>query len=268
MKRFFVMALILILTGSFVSLSAQQTLTRFAVVDMEQIIAAYPENSRPSREQIISVISRAAQREVYSMVLDRNVPGIIWLSPAVRLDDIDITERVVAMIRSRPFTPTNNPTTITNFAFVDMSRLSSDIASRLDAVRNYNQNEERLQAELNSQFTELREIIASIAEAQEEGRRPREIRDLENQRDDKIREIAQFRAASEAELERERRRIAELDTQLRPFGNAVRPVAESMGITMVMARNSPGILWIASNVNVNRFDITGRVIEQISSGGR
>ena len=264
MKRILLSAVFLII--AFASISAQQTITRFAVVDMEQINAAY-ENSVPTREQIIDVIRRAAQSQAITMVLDRNAPGIIWLSPAVRLDDIDITERVVAMIRSRTYTPTNTATTLTRFAVVDMNRLFSGYAVQSENAMSFLEKREQIQAEIERQTAELREIIENLNLAQQEGRQ-RDIRTLENQRDQKIRAIQNYIASSNAELERERERMVQIESRFRYFvTNSIRPYAESQGITMVMARDAPALLWFSSAENINRFDITGRVIEHISSGG-
>ena len=259
MKHIFLTAVFLFAALFF--LSGQQTITRFAVVNMEEINEAYG-NTEPTNDQIIAVIRRVAQSQAITMVLDRNAPGIIWLSPAVRLDDIDITDRVVALIRSRPFTPTNNAITLTRFAFVDMNRLFSGYAAQSENARTFFEKRQQIQAEIERQTAELREIMENLNLAQQEGRQ-RDIRNLENQRNQKIRSIQNFIATSNAELERDRERMSEAENRFRNFvANSIRPVAESQGITMVMARDAPALLWIRPDFNINRHDITGRVINR------
>ena len=263
MKRFFTMTLLL--AGAFISLSAQTT-PRFAVVDMNRIIAAYDGQTEPARDQIINVIRQAAEsRPAFAIVLDRDNPGILWLSPAVKLDQVDITDRVTARILSRPYAASLEPHTFTTFFVVDMNRLFSSVfAEQSEAARAFIEKQSRIQEAIERQTRELQELNDSLVTAQEEDNRI-QIRNLENQIRTKTQSIQNYIRTSFAELGRDRGRLREQENKFESavFNTIDRIMEGHKDIMMVMDRNAQGILWLSSAVNINRFDITNRVIERL-----
>ncbi|MCL1814926.1 MAG: OmpH family outer membrane protein [Treponema sp.] len=148
---------------------------------------------------------------------------------------------------------------ITRFAVVDMNRVMAAFAEQSTEFKAFSDKRNTVQAEIEKQAKELQELNTKLAEAQEEGKKD-QIRTLENQIRTKTQAAKNYYDRMIAELEKDRQQLQKNNTFMARVNNAIRVVAESEGFSMVLSRETAGILWYSPSV-----DITNKVIARIRS---
>ena len=148
---------------------------------------------------------------------------------------------------------------ITRFAVVDMSRVAAAFADQSTEAKAFNEKRDRVQAEIDKQNKELQELNSKFTEAQEEGKKD-QARTLESQIKTKTQTLQTYIKNAFSDLERERDRLLKNDTFMTQINTVIKAVGESEGYSMILSKDSPGILWYSPSV-----DITNRVIERIRS---
>ncbi|MDR2181287.1 MAG: OmpH family outer membrane protein [Treponema sp.] len=144
---------------------------------------------------------------------------------------------------------------ITKFAIVDMAKVYTTFFNESRAVQDFNQKSARVQAEINRLNEELIDLKAKLAEAQKNGNRD-QVRSLESQVNQKTRIIQEYYQSTYAELELERKRLAQSDSFKTQMESAIKSLAESEGISMVLSKQEiAGILWYSPSV-----DLTNKLI--------
>ena len=151
---------------------------------------------------------------------------------------------------------------ITRFAVVDMSRVATAYADQSPDAKAFTERRDRVQAEIDKQNKELQELTAKLTEAQENENQS-QIRSLENQIKTKTQTLQTYIKNNFAELEKERERLFNNNTFMNQITAIIRSVAESEGVSMVLSRDNPGVLWYSPSV-----DITNKVIERIRAARR
>ena len=149
--------------------------------------------------------------------------------------------------------------TITRFAVVDMNRVASAYASQSPEFRAFTEKRDKVQAEIEKQNKELQELNVRLAEAQENENKS-QIRNLENQVRTKTQVLQTYIKNNFAELEAEQDRLLNNEAFKTQLTNIIRAVAESEGISMVLRKDDPAILWNSPSV-----DITSKVLERVRS---
>ena len=152
---------------------------------------------------------------------------------------------------------------LTRFAVVDLTKVYTAFFRESRAVRDWEERSARVQQEIDRMNRELLEIRSKYADAVAEGdqtlalRLEREI----NQRTEFLREYYNIKTA---ELESQRRVLAQSGSFLEQVHGEIRFIAESEGYSMVMnLKESAGILWFSPTV-----DITDKVIQNLLSKSR
>ena len=146
---------------------------------------------------------------------------------------------------------------ITRFAVVDMNRILAIYTDRMPEFRAFAEKREKFQAEVEMQTNELQELQAKLAEAQENGNKS-QINNLEKQVQAKTQALQTYVTKNMAELEKEREQLLKNQALMNQINGIIRAVAESEGVSMVLAKDNPGVIWYSPSV-----DITNKVIERI-----
>jgi outer membrane protein len=149
---------------------------------------------------------------------------------------------------------------ITKFAVIDMAKVYTTFFNESRAAQEFNQKSAKVQAEINRLNEELIDIKAKLAEAQKNNNRD-QIRSLESQVNQKTKVIQDYYQSATAELELERKRLAQSDTFSRQMEGAIKTLAESEGVSMVFSKQEiTGMLWYSPSI-----DITNKLIAALRS---
>ena len=147
---------------------------------------------------------------------------------------------------------------LTRFAVVDLPRVYLAFFSESRAVRDFEDQSARVQAEIDRMTAEIQNLRVSQVNARAQGSNEQALR-LEseiNRRSDYLREY--YRTMTE-ELEGIKSRLTQSETFLSQVYDEIRYVAESEGYTMVLnLRENNGILWYSPAV-----DITDKIIQSL-----
>ena len=147
---------------------------------------------------------------------------------------------------------------LTRFAVVDLPRVYIAFFSESRAVRDFEDQSARVQAEIDRMTAEIQNLRVSQVNARAQGNNEQALRfETEiNRRSDYLREY--YRTMTE-ELERIKNGLSQSGTFLDQVYDEIRYVAESEGYSMVLnMRENTGILWYSPTV-----DITDRVIQNL-----
>jgi Skp family chaperone for outer membrane proteins len=148
--------------------------------------------------------------------------------------------------------------TITRFAVVDMNRIIAIYTEPLPESKAFIEKREKFNAEVEKQTKELQEVKDKLTEAQEKGNK-NQIKTLETQVQTKTQSLQTYIRTTMAELERDREQILKNNEALvRRITTTIRAVAESEGVSMVLAKDNPAILWHSNSV-----DLTNKVLERL-----
>ncbi|MDR0448362.1 MAG: OmpH family outer membrane protein [Treponema sp.] len=146
---------------------------------------------------------------------------------------------------------------------LDSNRIFPIITANIPEFRAYNEKRARYDAEKEKKENELRELRASmiVLEAEPQSRnRDQNIRNMQNQINVKRKVYLDYVQANSAELEREEQQLKENRTFRNRLTAAVEEVAKTEGISLVLDKSQPEILWAQFD---RTFDITQKVIDQI-----
>ena len=148
--------------------------------------------------------------------------------------------------------------TITRFAVVDMNRIIAIYTDPLPESKAYLEKREKFTAEVEKLTKELEELKEKLTEAQEKGNK-NQIKTLETQVQTKTQAREAYVRTSRAELERDREQILKNNEALvRRITTAIQAVAQTEGVSMVLAKDNPAILWHSNSV-----DLTNKVLERL-----
>ena len=153
---------------------------------------------------------------------------------------------------------------LTRFAVVDLPKVYVAFFSESRAVRNFEDQSARVQAEINRMTAEIQNLRAQLVTAQAQGNQELAFRiDGEiTRRTDFLRE---YHRTMTTQLETLRNNLAQGDGFLEQVYDEIRFIAESEGFSMVLnMTENTGILWFSPTV-----DITDRLIRNlIEKSGR
>jgi len=136
---------------------------------------------------------------------------------------------------------------LTRFAVVDMNRVHSVFFMESGPVRALEVRAAEIQAEINRRTQEIQGLQAEMANAVGAAEQ-RRFQDEIRSRTEALRD---FHATRTAELEAERRELAQTDAFMRDIYNDIRFVAEREGFSMVFdLRQTPGLLWFSPTVDI------------------
>ncbi|MDR0388855.1 MAG: OmpH family outer membrane protein [Spirochaetaceae bacterium] len=149
---------------------------------------------------------------------------------------------------------------LTRFAVVDLPRVYTAFFRDSRAVREYEERSARVQAEVDRMNQEIQNLRSSYVDAEAQGDRERALR-LESEMYRKSEFLREYYQAKTAELEDQRRRLAQSNSFLQQVMDEIRFIAESEGYSMVLnLKENTGIIWYSPTV-----DITEKVIQNLRS---
>ena len=152
---------------------------------------------------------------------------------------------------------------LTRFAVVDLPKVYVAFANESRAVRNFEEQSARVQAELDRMTAEIQNLRSQHVNAQAQGNHEQALRiEAEiNRRTDFLREYHRTRTA---ELETMRNRLTQGGGFLEQIYDEIRFIAESEGFSMVLnLTDNKGILWFSPTV-----DITDKLINNLMNNTR
>jgi outer membrane protein len=147
---------------------------------------------------------------------------------------------------------------LTRFAVVDLPRVYMSFFRESRAVRDFEAQSARVQAEIDRMTAEIQTLRVNQVNAQAQGNQEQALRyEAEiNRRSDFLKEYYKTKTA---ELESARNKLAQSGAFLEQVYDEIRYVAESEGYTMVLnVKENTGILWYSPTV-----DITDKIIRSL-----
>jgi Skp family chaperone for outer membrane proteins len=176
---------------------------------------------------------------------------------------------------------------ITRFAVVDMAKILKEVVPNSKAISDrqtkfdsdrvsHEENTKKLMTDTAKLNEELESLKTQLSEAQEANEKSTVIRGIENQIKAKEQEMRNFFESGrnalnrEAErLERERKNLEDDRQKLitpeirQQIYKNIQDVAGREGYSMVLDKDTPGVMWYSFEV-----DITNLVITRLKGGGR
>jgi outer membrane protein len=152
---------------------------------------------------------------------------------------------------------------LTRFAVVDLPKVYSVFFRESRVVREFEERSANIQAEINKMTREIQELRARRVDLAQKGDQEGALR-LENEIYRKQEFLKEYYTVKTAELEDQRRRLAQSDSFLEQVYSEIRSIAESEGYTMVLnSKENTGIIWFSPTV-----DITDKVIQNLAGSSR
>ena len=152
---------------------------------------------------------------------------------------------------------------LTRFAVVDLNKVYAAFFRDSRIVRDWEERSARVQQEIDRMNREILETRSKHADAVAEGDQVLALR-LEREINSKSEFLREYFNVKTAELEDQRRRLAQSGSFLEQVHGEIRFIAESEGYSMVLnLKESAGILWFSPTV-----DITDKVIQNLLSKSR
>jgi outer membrane protein len=147
---------------------------------------------------------------------------------------------------------------LTRFAVVDLPRVYTNFFRDSRAVREFDERSARTQAEIDSMTGEIQCLIKSQLDAEARGDQEQALR-LQNEVYRKSEFLREYYQVKTAELEDQKRRLAQSNSFLEEVYDEIRFIAESEGYSMVLnLKENTGILWYSPTV-----DITDKLIQNL-----
>jgi outer membrane protein len=147
---------------------------------------------------------------------------------------------------------------LTRFAVADLPRVYLAFFRESRAVREYEEQSARVQAEVDRMTREIQELRSRRLSAETSGDRTQALR-LENEINRNSEFLNEFFRVKTAELENIRNNLTRSDTFLRQVNDEIRIIAESEGYSMVLnLKENTGVLWFSPTV-----DITDKLIQNL-----
>ena len=147
---------------------------------------------------------------------------------------------------------------LTRFAVVDLPKVYLAFFRESRAVRDFEDQSARVQAEIDRMTAEIQNLRISQVNAQAQGNQEQALRyDMEiSRRSDFLKEYYKTKTA---ELETIKNRLTQSGAFLEQVYDEIRYVAESEGYSMVLnMKENTGILWYSPTV-----DITDKIIQNL-----
>ena len=152
---------------------------------------------------------------------------------------------------------------LTRFAVVDLPKVYNAFFRDSRVVREFEERSARVQAEIDRMTKEVQELKSRQADAVLEGNQTLSLR-LENEIYQKSEFLKEYFTTKTAELEDQRKKLAQSGPFLEQVYSEIRFIAESEGYSMVLnLKENTGILWYSPTV-----DITDKLIQNLLSKSR
>jgi len=153
--------------------------------------------------------------------------------------------------------------TLARVAVVNLPRVYQEFFRDSQAVRDFEARSARLQSDIDRMTREIMTLRSRHADAIMQDNQTEMIR-LETEINRRTENLRNFHQARTAELENERRRLAQSDSFLNEVHDEIRLVAERGGFTHVInIAETPGLVWFNS-----AFEITDSVIQGLRNRAR
>ncbi|MDR2184090.1 MAG: OmpH family outer membrane protein [Treponema sp.] len=146
---------------------------------------------------------------------------------------------------------------MTRFAVVDLSRVYTTFFRDSRAVREFEEQSARVQAEINRLNAEIQELRSNQVNAETRGDREQSLR-LQNEIYRKSEFLREYFQVKTAELEDKKNKLAQSNSFLEQVNDEIRYIAESEGYSMILKKDNTGIVWYSATV-----DITDKVIQNL-----
>jgi len=149
---------------------------------------------------------------------------------------------------------------LTRIAVVDLPKVYSAYFRESRIVREFEERSAAIQAEIDKMTREIQELRAKRIDLVNQGDQTGALR-LENEIYRKSEFLKEYYAVKTAELEDQKRKLAQSDSFLEQVYGEIRSIAESEGYTIVL--NPKEIIWYSPTV-----DITDKVIQNLANRSR
>jgi len=152
---------------------------------------------------------------------------------------------------------------LTRFAVVDLPKVYSAFFRDSRAVREFEERSARVQTEIDRMTKEIQELRSKHADVVLSGDQTQSLR-LENDINRKSEFLREYYATKTAELEDQRKKLAQSGSFLEQVYGEIRFIAESEGYSMVLnLKENKDILWYSPTV-----DITDKLIQNLLEKSR
>ncbi len=149
---------------------------------------------------------------------------------------------------------------LTRFAVVDLPKVYTAFFRDSRTVREFEERSALVQAEIDKMTREIQELRSKRIDLVNQGDQTGALR-LENEIYRKSEFLREYYTVKTAELEDQRRKLAQSDSFMEQVYGEIRSIAESEGYSMVM--NLKDAIWYSPTV-----DITDKVIQNLVSKTR
>jgi outer membrane protein len=144
---------------------------------------------------------------------------------------------------------------LTRFAVIDLPKVYTAFFRESRPVRELEERAALVQAEIDKMTREIQELRSRRVDLVSRGDQTGALR-LENEIYNKQEFLREYYTVKTAELEDQRRKLAQSDSFLEQVHNEIRSVAESEGYTLVLPIKD--VIWYSPTV-----DITDKVIQNL-----
>jgi outer membrane protein len=149
---------------------------------------------------------------------------------------------------------------LTRIAVVDLPKVYSAYFRESRIVREFEERSSAIQTEIDKMAREIQDLKSKRIDLVRQGDQAGALR-LENEIYRKEEFLKEYYTVKTAELEDQRRRLAQSDSFLEQVYGEIRNIAESEGYTIVL--NPKDIIWYSPTV-----DITDKVIQNLANRSR
>jgi outer membrane protein len=152
---------------------------------------------------------------------------------------------------------------LTRFAVVDLPKVYSAFFRDSKAVREFEERSTRVQAEINKMTKEIQDLRSKYADLVLQGDQNQALK-TETEINRKSEFLREYYTVKTAELEEQRRKLAQSGSFLEQVYGEIRFIAESEGYSMVLnLKENTGIHWYSPTV-----DITDKLIQNLHDKSR
>jgi len=149
---------------------------------------------------------------------------------------------------------------LTRFAVVDLAKVYSAYFRESRVVREFEERAAGVQSEIDKMTREIQELRSRRVDLVNRGDQTGALR-LENEIYNKQEFLKEYYAVKTAELEDQKRKLAQSDSFLEQVHGEIRSIAESEGYTLVLPVKDA--IWYSPTV-----DITDKVIQNLANRTR
>jgi len=147
---------------------------------------------------------------------------------------------------------------LTRFAVVDLTKVYTAFFKESRAVKDFEDRSQRVQNEIDRMTKEIQDLKSSQADAVVQGNQDQATK-LDNDIYKKSEFLKEYYTLKTAELEDQKKKLAQSSTFMDQVYDEIRYIAESEGYSMVMSlKDNSSILWYSPSV-----DITDKLIQNL-----